>query len=165
VNTPIYTVSYAATRAEVWRGYWREWARTTGLWRLHVLIGLAVGFAVTDRGNLSDFSPERFTAVSLGATAASVVLSSLWPQIRFKPQTRALTLDVEGFKTTIGSRTGERSWRDVRRVEDRDGNILIVGVNGNAMIIPMRAFATEADRQHCLESVKAWHAAATANSA
>jgi hypothetical protein len=144
--------------------YWREWARPADLWRFHVLIGIAVGFTSADRENLIHFPAERFAIVSLVATAACVVLFPLWPQIRFKPQPRVLTLDAEGFKTTIGSRSGERRWHDIRRIEDRHGTILIVNTNGNAMIIPRRAFATDAGRRECLECVQAWHAHAMATS-
>lgn len=138
--------------------YWREWARPTGLWRFHVLIGLAVGFAVAVRGDLSHFSPSRFAITALVATFTSIVLFSVWPQIRFKPQTRVLTLNAEGFKTTIGTRSGQRHWRDIRQIEEHEGTIVIIGNNGNAMIVPRRAFATDADRRDCLQTVQQWHA-------
>ena len=157
MNTRNYTVSYASTRAEVWRTYWREWARPAGLWRFQLLIGIAVGFAAADRGDLSHFSGERFAVMSLAATGSCLLLFPLLPQLRFKPQTCVLTLDADGFKTTIGSRSGERRWRDIRRIEEHDANILILEKNGNAMIISRRAFATDADRQGFLESAKAWH--------
>jgi hypothetical protein len=142
--------------------YWREWARPAGLWRFHVLFGIAVGLESAHRESSIHFPTERFAIASLVATAACVVLLPLWPQIRFKAQPRVLTLDAEGFKTTIGSRSGERRWRDIRRIEDHDGTILIVNTNGNAMIIPRRAFATDAERRECLECVQAWHAHAKA---
>jgi hypothetical protein len=34
------TVSYASTRGEIWRRYWRAWARPAGLWRVHAVLAL-----------------------------------------------------------------------------------------------------------------------------
>src|SRR5690242_7710157 len=34
------TVEYQSKRGEVWRRYWRSWARPDGLWRFHALWGL-----------------------------------------------------------------------------------------------------------------------------
>jgi hypothetical protein len=126
------------------------------------LIGLAVGFVLAHRGNSSQFSPERFAIAGLATMGTSIVLLSLWPQLRFKPQTRVLTLNTEGFATTIGTQSGQRRWRDIARVENHEGTILLVGKNGNAMIIPPRAFASDADRQSCLVSIRQWYQAATA---
>jgi hypothetical protein len=161
VSTSEYSLHYASTRAEIWRWYWREWTRLRGLWRFHVLIGLAGGFVSADRGKLSQFSRERFAIAGLVTLGASIALLSLWPQLRFKPQTRLLTLNAAGFTTTIGTQSGHRRWQDIRRVEDHDGTVLLVGKNGNAMIIPLRAFASDADRQRCLASIQQWHEAAT----
>jgi hypothetical protein len=161
LNTTEYTLRYASTRAEVWRAYWREWARFSGLWRFHVLIGLAVGFGWADRGDLRAFSAEQFAIAALAATATSIGLLALWPQFRFKPQTRLLILNADGFTTTIGRQSAQRRWQDIARVEDHGGTILLVGKNGNAMIIPPRAFAHEADHQRCLASIQQWHDAAT----
>lgn len=161
MSTSEYSLHYASTRTEIWHWYWRELTRFRGLWRFHVLIGLAGGFVSADRGRLSQFSPERFAIASLVTLGASIVLLSVWPQLRFKPQTRLLTLNATGFTTTIGTQSGQRRWRDIARVEDHDGTILLVGKSGNAMIIPRRAFASDEDRQSCLASIQQWHEAAT----
>jgi YcxB-like protein len=161
VSPSEYTLHYASTRSEIWRAYWREWTRIPGLWRFHVLLGLAVGFVVADRGNLGQFSPERFAIAGLVTMGISILLLSLWTQVRFKPQTRLLTLNADGFTTAIGAQSGQRRWQDIQRVEDHDGTILIVSKNGNAMIIPRRAFASDADRQSCFVSIQQWYEAAT----
>jgi hypothetical protein len=161
VNKTEYALRYASTRAEVWRAYWREWTRLSGLWRFHVLIGLALGFVWADRGALHAFSAKHFAIAALATTATSIALLALWPQIRFKPQTRLLILNAEGFATTIGRQSAQRRWHDIARVEDHGRTILLVGKNGNAMIIPPRAFAQEADRHRCLASIQQWHDAAT----
>jgi hypothetical protein len=160
MSTNEYTLPYASTRAEVWRVYWQEWTRRSGLWRFHLLIGLAVGFAVADRGNLSQFSSTRFAFATVATTVVSIGVGILWPQLRFKPQPRLITLTADGFTTTIGNRSGQRRWADIARVEDRDGTIVLIGQKGNAMIIPPRAFASDSERQHCLASVQQWHSAA-----
>jgi hypothetical protein len=66
--------------------------------------------------------------------------------IQFKPQTRTLTVDEQGIATEIGSKSGTRSWREIRSVADEDGAIVIVGKNKNAFIVPARAFESDAER-------------------
>jgi hypothetical protein len=42
---------------------------------------------------------------------------------------------------------------------DRSGTIYIAGKNGNAFIVPPRAFATEAARAGFLDTARRWHQA------
>jgi hypothetical protein len=154
----MYTICYASTRAEIWRWYWKAWARPTGLWRYHVLISLlsAVGATILERHSTLDAGHSFFIFVV--TMLGCVVLLPMWPQIRFKPSVRTLKIDEKGFDTVIGRRSGSRGWKDVRSVEESDGAVVITGVNNNAFIVPSRAFASEQERLEFYEAARRFHA-------
>src|SRR5690242_5179477 len=96
----MYALRYASTRREIWRWYWRAWARPTGLWRFHVLFGVFVALVITASDKSSDLDWPLFLVRSGVCTACFVALLPLWPQIRFKPQVRTLEVDAKGFRTS-----------------------------------------------------------------
>ena len=149
-----HILQYSSSRAEVWRAYWRAWARPQGLWIYHVLIGLGLAFLI---GSPERFDPGRFAIRWVMATIACMALLPLWPQIRFKKAVRRVTLDAIGYRTTIGRLSGSRSWREVERIEDTGTEILIVGKNGNAMVVPQRAFSSPEERSAVLRNIQLWH--------
>ncbi len=73
-------------------------------------------------------------------------LFALYPQLRFKPQERVLALDADGVATTIGKRGGTVRWSEVREVRD-EGAVTIEGTNGNALVVPERAFISSEQRR------------------
>ena len=137
----MHQVSYTSTRGEVWRWYWRAWARPLGLWRFHALISLAVPAAWATRHTGESFDFARFAGAFALTFAACLLLFPLWPQLRFKPQRRILTIDSMGWTTQVGNLHGSRSWAAVRSVEDRPDAITLVSSNGHALIVPNRAFS------------------------
>src|SRR5450631_604605 len=157
-TTKMYTVRYASTRGEIWRWYWRTWARPKGLWRYHILISLLSAVAVTAREKQSSFDAGQFFVVFGVTMLGCVVLLPMWPQIRFKPSVRTLKIDEKGFETVIGRRSGARRWKEIRSVEDSDGTIVITGNNNNAFIVPSRAFASEQERLEFYGAARRFHA-------
>src|SRR5690242_18170653 len=97
----MHQVSYASKRSEVWRWYWRAWVRPLGLWRFHVGFSLLFATAWTLRDDSSDVA--GFVAAFVVSLPIFVLFSSLWPQIRFKSETRILTIDPKGWTTQIGN--------------------------------------------------------------
>lgn len=155
-----YTLRYSSSRLEVWRAYWRAWSKPAGLWRIH--LGIGVGIAV----GLIHFQDDpahiqwmRVLAHAVLASAACMVLFPLWPLIRFKSSERTLHVDPTGWRTTIGNKSGSRAWKDIQEVSERGGVVAITGKNGNALLIPARAFATPAERDQFVVDVRRWHAA------
>lgn len=105
-----------------------------------------------------DFRPDSMRQV-LVATAwglGAIAWLPLVPMIAFKAQERSLSVDEGGYSTVIGKQSGERRWAAIRLIADVRDDIVLVGTNGNAMIIPRRAFATDEERQKFLASIKAW---------
>jgi hypothetical protein len=155
------TIRYSSSRQEVWRWYWRAWAKPRGLWRYHTLLALILAVAHAEARGLSRFSTTAFLTTTAVAMLFCMLLFSLWPQIRFKRMERSLSVSPTGWSTQIGSLSAARSWNDVREIIEEGGAIVVVGTNQNALIIPSRAFADEGNRRRFLTSVRIWHGAAT----
>jgi len=156
---PVYTLRYCSSRQEIWREYWRAWAR--GLWRYPLVMGVLVAALQAESRGLSHLSVLSLIGTALATALAWVLIFALWPQIRFKPAERTLSVNSSGWTTTIGELTGARAWNDIRETVESSGTIAIVGENGNALVIPTRAFNTEEARARFLADIRQWHQAAT----
>jgi hypothetical protein len=134
-------IEYVSQRKEVWDWYWHAWRR--GLWKTHALM-LVVIFTVSVAYGSGHFNFITEVTRCVLSAFTIVVLSAVFPQIMFKPRMRTISLDGDGLHTTIGSKSGMRSWRDVRSINEWRGHIVITSKSGNAFIVPPRAFA-----DHC----------------
>ena len=76
----------------------------------------------------------------------AVISMALYPQLMFKSQKRTLEIKRDGISTTVGRRSGKSSWRDIQAVSQKGTGIVILGRNGNAFVVPLRAFSSHADR-------------------
>ena len=154
----LYTLRYAVTRLEVWRWYWRAWARPAGLWRTHLGLGVsaAAGASVVQGWARMDW---LFIVVDVTVcTAVLMVLLPLWPQLKFKSQVRTLEVDERGYRTVIGGRTGERTWSEIQSVQDDGETVILTTRQGNAILVPRRAFAGVVDRGQFVADIRRWHA-------
>ena len=161
VSAHSFTVNYASRRSEVWRWYWRAWARPAGLWRVHLLLGFSCAFVFTLLRNPKSFHIGVFLVAAAIYTLSFIVLLPLWPQIRFKSAVRSLSVDAEGLTTSIGKISGSRRWTEVQSVEEKDGTVVITGKNQNAFMVPSRAFASELERGAFYEAARRWCAEAS----
>lgn len=152
-----YTLQYAATRAEIWRWYWRAWASPAGLWRHHVAYGAVAAFAAA---LVNGYAWLPSAILGLAVILFCIAVLPLWPQVRFKSQVRTLEVDESGYRTSIGRLNGSRRWFEIRSVHHDDSTIAITTRNGSAMLIPRRAFAEGIDRQRFVADVEAWHTGA-----
>jgi len=154
------TLHYKSNRAEVWRWYWRSWAMLNGLWRYHALFfTLGAGLILQMLANRHALSP---TDLGWSALAGLAVVAGfvLWPQIAFKADERTLTLDSAGFRTCIGKLNGEVPWTDIKSVERDDQTINITRKNLRAMLVPRRAFNSDAEREQIYQQLQVWFRAA-----
>jgi hypothetical protein len=147
----MYTVNYASRRSEIWRWYWRAWKRPAGLWRYHVMFGLALAFFFAVLLEPGGFRLGYFLTVAAIVTVACVVFFPLWPQLRFKSAVRTLTINAEGLVTAVGTVSGSRLWKDILSIEEFDGAIVITGNNKNAFVVPERAFVNSSERRQFLD--------------
>jgi hypothetical protein len=122
----------------------------------HVLAAITTAWLITV-SRPSFFDAEHFVGGALGAFVVCIIFSTLWPQLRFKPQERVLTIDENGFTTHIGTLSGAVKWAEVRAVEDSGDCIIVTGKNNNAMVVPNRAFADPAARGEFFAAAQKWH--------
>ncbi|PTR34936.1 hypothetical protein C8J98_101195 [Luteibacter sp. OK325] len=88
-----------------------------------------------------------------------VACLAAFPQLMFKPQERMLQLTPEGWSSTIGSKSGSKPWKEIRGLAETPEGLLIVGDNGNAMVVPQRAFVDGSHRAAVVADVRSWFAA------
>jgi hypothetical protein len=93
---------------------------------------------------------------------ATITALALTPQFLFKPQRRVLRVGPDGLRTTIGTKSGEFSWRDIARVERDGAYVVVTNRNLNAFIIPVAAFPTAASCESALAEWQVWLHAASA---
>lgn len=148
-----YTLKYSAIRGEIWRWYWRAWARPAGLWRQHVACGAAAAFAAA---LVNGYAWLPSAVLGCATILFCITLLPLWPQIRFKPQVRTLEVDESGYRTSIGHLNGSRRWFEIRSVQDSDDAVVITTRNGNTMLIPRRALGEGIDRRQFMADIEEW---------
>jgi hypothetical protein len=158
----MFTVTYASRRVEILKWYWRSWAQPSGLWRFHVLFALTVALISCAFRKQEHFAWGYFAVAFTFGLLVALILLPLWPQIRFKSSVRTLKIDAKGLSTSIGKISASRSWKDVRSIESKNGNVIITGHNKNAFIIPARAFADDRERAAFYDAAFRWHANMTA---
>jgi hypothetical protein len=156
-----YVLRYRSSRGEVWRWYWRQWKNK--FWKLHLAWALAMTWLLSTM-LLSIASPGAVLLSFLMSMALVVGVMACVPQVLFKRRERLLKVDARGWYSEIGNASGSRSWTEVASIQGRGGTVAIVGINGNAMIVPRRAFDDAAHQEQFLNHALAWHAAAMAPS-
>ena len=159
------TLEYSSTRSMLWRWYWRSLLRNGAhrtIWLVWMLGAFLAGFWSSH--SLGKSNP-RAALAGLASSLCVAAFLAVYPQLRFKPQTRVLTLLPDELSTTIRGETKKYSWRDVARFEE-DGGFVIIGLrNLNAFIVPPTAFRDERERERIVEQGRAWWRAATPRSA
>jgi hypothetical protein len=140
-----FRVQYTSRRREVWDWYWRAWRER--LWKTHLLVFLTVSVTVYLYEEESAALSPAAAVLAFACGLISILWLPLYPLVMFKPQVRTLEIDQDGISTTIGRRSARRAWVDIRSVSEQDGYIIILNRNGNAFIVPPRAFASMEERQ------------------
>ena len=171
-SVPSFTLKYVADRRELSNWYRRSFFSPRGLWGYWAItIAAIVAVTLAVEAMAHRFAPSIFVI----AGAAVLLLLSffvLFPQATYKRLERTLIVSDRGIETTIGGVLASRSWRDVAAITDygetiavviaggaRFGPVWIRTLNGNAFVIPNRAFEDPASRSRFLEQIMAWHAA------
>lgn len=136
------SVVYALRRDEVWRWYKVAWKRR--LWPFHALVVLMPVALFLSQPGKGGWMGAAVAGGMIGLLACAFMVA--YPQIRYRPQQRTLTLDDSGIRGVRGKTDYFVKWDKVGRIED-DGDYLVITERKlNAFIVPNRAFASEADR-------------------
>jgi hypothetical protein len=138
-----FHIAYAIRRDELWRWYWRAWRRK--LWILHLLVVVVIGAEFYAASPTAPVTTGVLIPTLIFALPAIAIMIA-YPQIRFKPETRTLTMSAEGLATTIKGKTRKFSWTKFRSVTEADGYLVIETKMMNLLIVPPRAFPSLDDR-------------------
>lgn len=158
-HNDMLTVEYDLTRRDVWGWRWRAMRRPLGPWIVHLMVATGVFEFVLlclsfGRGlGLGD------VVLSLVAAAATVVLVVYVPVARFRPQVRTLRIDAAGIQIVSDDRRRFKSWGQVVAVLDAAGQIYIVCLRMNAIIVPREAFRSPSRRREFIAQLRRFHSA------
>jgi hypothetical protein len=156
----IITVRFSTSRGELWRSYWRAWARPAGTWLNHAFIAANVFLLAY---MFTRHSPDAAViAVTAGVVAFALALLgfSLWPQLRFRSAVRTLHVDDQGILSEIDGRQASKSWSEIRGITASGDAICVEAADGSALMVPDRAFATSAQFVAFANQVGQWHSQA-----
>lgn len=136
------TVRYALTREELRAWYKVTWLRKLWMFHLAIVVLLCGSFALGQVGG------STLSGLQLGVAASvlMILFMVVWPQLRYRPEERALTFDAEGLSYVRGPQTGRMPWAQIGSVADAESGIILTGRNHNAFIVPTRAFGGEAEK-------------------
>ena len=124
VKHKMHTIHYISSRQEVWRWYWRAWAKPKGLWLYHLVISVLCGWVLSGSSSFEGFNLTQFAQSTFIIFLVCMAIFPLWPQIMFKPQPRTLTINSTGIETTIGKKSGKRSWGEIKEIQDFEDEIV-----------------------------------------
>ena len=171
-NVQAFAFKYRVERAEIWSWYWWAWRQPRGLWSYWVIAGAAVAtgsyFIQTAEQPGTPYNAISSLVIAFVICAFFI----LYPQFMYKGRERDLRVSAAGIDTSIGTMSAHRNWKDIASIVDRGEYIAAVvaggiplGIfwlrtrNGNAFIIPNRAFANASERDLFLRQACSWHAA------
>jgi hypothetical protein len=124
---------------------------------VHAVFAAAVAFGMSRaevlRGDIYSWVTATFVAFIL-----ILVISVTASQLLFKSAERTLEVGPDGWSTQIGKKTGSRKWSELAPVREENGVVILAGKSGNALLIPSRAFESEAQRKAFIEDVSRWRA-------
>ena len=108
------TIEYSSSRRDIASWYWyslRHNRKHFAAWLLSLLaIGVFTFLSERQSGSASTLRAIGFSFIWVFALA---VFFALYPQLRFKPQKRTLTIAPDAISTTIGTRSKSYRWSDV----------------------------------------------------
>ena len=167
-----FVLKYRIERREIWRWYWWAWRQPRGLWSYWIVVGAVVATGSYLLRTAAHPSTSNDVVVSLVIALATCAFFILYPQVMYKGRERVLRVSAAGMDTSIGAMSAHRDWKDIASIVDRGTYIaaIVAGgiplgifwlrtLNGNAFIIPNRAFEVESERLAFLQHARNWHAA------
>jgi len=155
------TIAYSSTRREIATWYWYSLRRNRKHLRAWILSLLAVSLLVFISERQSG-TTSVLTAISVSLVAAVglAVFFMLYPQLRFKPQERTLTIAPDGLSTTINTHSKSYRWTELASITEDHDHVYIGLTSVNAFVVPSRAFSSAERRQEFVRQCRVWRQAA-----
>lgn len=126
----------------MWDWYWRTWR--VKFWQMHTVYFLVILIIslVLARGPLL---VRLIVGLIFGAVVIGLMVA--YPQFLFRREVKALRLDGEGIERAMGGERLRRPWQELRSVVDHGSYIALTMIEGNAFIVPTKAFADPGQRE------------------
>lgn len=150
------TITYRSTRAVVARWYWHSLAHNPKHQLFWLLCMLALGYMGFVWPRILGFGPAARALGTVVAPLAGATFFALYPQVRFKPQERTLTISPAGVDVSVGALSKFIPWAEVAGVDEWREIVRISSRNLNALLIPFVAFATVEDRREFVARCRMW---------
>jgi len=144
-----FSLDYASKRSEVWRWYWKRWQEV--LWKLHLLLFLVVAGVADTVATWAGQLPAMSLVIAALCGVVAIGFLPLYPLVMFKPKRRHLNINENGISTSIASKAASRNWSEVASVIADDGSVIFNMKNGNAFIVPARAFTSRREAEALLD--------------
>ena len=158
-------LTYSSSRASIATWYWRSLRRNPRHLISWLIIMAAAFLLARSVSSAVGMAPGRQVVVEVFAVIGTALALALYPQLRFKPQVRTLSLLPEGITTSLGAREETYSWRDVGRVTTEGGSVIITFRNLNAFIVPPQAFGGDTTPESVAAACEAWRRSGLARGA
>ena len=152
------TIQYSSSPREIAMWYWYSLRHNRRHLRAWILSLLAVGVVVflSERQSGTTSTPKAI-GISIVAAIALALFFAVYPQLRFKPEVRTLTISPERISTTINSRSKSYPWSEVASVIEEPDHIYIRFTNVNAFVVPFRAFSSLESREEFVQRCREWY--------
>jgi hypothetical protein len=151
------TVEYALTRGEVAGGLLRSLAQSPKYRGKILLYSVGIGvFTLLYRAALTRSVTPGDVMIAVGYGVGFLLVLPLGLCIRAKTAKRTLKVSRRGIRTEIGRSREQYAWKKVGEVTDTRQFILIALTNGNAFLIPHRAFPGVEQREQFLTETRLW---------
>ncbi len=151
------TVEYALERTEIVQNFFRSLGSSPKY--LLTLLCYAFGFGIFELAITGAFSkPFTISDVYTFLIAAASLMVFL-PILLFllgKTSKRSLTISPDGIATEIASHKGQVPWKQVRTIFHHADFVLIARTNGNAFLIPKRAFSDSGQQREFAALATQW---------
>jgi hypothetical protein len=150
-------LTYTSSRSTLAKWYWRSLRRSKrhqAFWLLWVSTAFVAGYFISSAAGAPQAVAGGF---AVATSLVTISLLALYPQLRFKSQTRTLTLLRSGIDTAIAGREKHFPWSEVANITADEGFVIITFRNLNAFIVPPTAFASVAKQVECVDQCIEWH--------
>lgn len=156
------TVEYALTRREIFQFFLYSFAKSPKFRGTILSYSAIIGIlTLLIRAIPSRSLTLKDVICAVAYAVGFIVFIAMWVFIRGKTAKRTLTVSGAGISTEIGRLRGQIPWEKVEVITDTPQFVLIARTNGNALVIPNRAFSGPEHRSQFLSKIKGWMPATT----
>ena len=150
------TIEYSISRQMLLRWYFRSLVRNPRHLISWVVCVAGAAYVASIFVRVSGSTTLLPSTAAIAAAAVAAFFLAIYPQLRYKPQVRTLTVLEGGISSTIKGRSESYPWSKVAKIDKHDGGLTIGLSNVSAFIVPPSAFRSGAERDEFLSQCRKW---------